>query len=848
MATDGAADDQYARTVGNTPIQTPGLFAPRAPRVPDLVDAIQAESPFPSPYLHPVQPQAPKETTRANRDVDIHSGRKSINQYEMLHELGKGTHGKVKLARNLETGENVAIKIVPRFAKKRRLGKAQKQADRVKKEIAILKKALHPNVVSMLEVIDDPDLDKVYLVLEFCEAHEVHWRTPGNSEIVIMETRRRDREMKGRMDFDVIAQSDRIMQAAVKKRERAAQKRRPQLSRVNSESEFWSLEYADDSEEGTPDQAISEPISRAPSVPPSPAPSAGVPDERDNDSMDPLDSATRTPRPPQPSNAGQGSAGSPLQSKPSVEEQSDYQFFQTEIQHKIATFEESLHAHNADARGRKVSGAESVSSHFTDVTELEIEEELRYVPLLTLAESRAAFRDALLGLEYLHYQGIIHRDLKPENLLRKADHRVKISDFGVSYLGKPMRDGTDSEEASETESQDHEEDTELAKTVGTPAFYAPELCSLDFTAETPAVTGQIDVWALGVTLFCLIYARTPFLANNEFVMMRRIADEEVFIPRKRLKAVDLRASSRPHSHGPVFRATKDHRLSSELVYEDIDDDLHDLLKRLFIKDPVKRITVREIKHHPWILRDISHPVVWLDETDPARFTQGKKIEISNEEMADAVIPLKLIERAKSVAKKVGGVLGLGGGRSSRRRGQSSATSSESSTSSPSLAALPPVSKPPEEQHLSLASRAAREREGDHPLSQSVSASPEPAEDSTTGMSSPVHFAPDYFGDDGYKTIRRPVASRHESLKSASGSIRTVKQVDINSKAESEPGASRKMSHDYSNLHHVSEPPGAQSLNALFGGGRSLMRNLRSRGPDESNRSSGASSPTASDFF
>ena len=81
-------------------------------------------------------------------------------------------HGKVKLARNLETGDNVAIKIIPRFSKKRRLGKvtAMSPQDKTKKEIAILKKIRHPNVVALLEVIDDPELKKIYMVLNSWEA------------------------------------------------------------------------------------------------------------------------------------------------------------------------------------------------------------------------------------------------------------------------------------------------------------------------------------------------------------------------------------------------------------------------------------------------------------------------------------------------------------------------------------------------------------------------------------------------------------------------------------------------------------------------------------------------------
>lgn len=114
-------------------------------------------------------------THKALIDNDIVTGRKVINQYEVIEEIGRGMHGKVKLARNLESGENVAIKIIPRFSKKRRLGKvtAMSPEDKTKKEIAILKKIRHPNVVALLEIIDDPELKNIYMVLEHVELGEV---------------------------------------------------------------------------------------------------------------------------------------------------------------------------------------------------------------------------------------------------------------------------------------------------------------------------------------------------------------------------------------------------------------------------------------------------------------------------------------------------------------------------------------------------------------------------------------------------------------------------------------------------------------------------------------------------
>src|SRR5204863_6375150 len=51
------------------------------------------------------------ETHHVTKDYDQRTGAKTINRYEFLETIGRGVHGKVKLARDIETGELVAIKI-----------------------------------------------------------------------------------------------------------------------------------------------------------------------------------------------------------------------------------------------------------------------------------------------------------------------------------------------------------------------------------------------------------------------------------------------------------------------------------------------------------------------------------------------------------------------------------------------------------------------------------------------------------------------------------------------------------------------------------------------------------------
>ena len=819
-----SGDERPTRTVGNTPIATPQLFSPRFPQHgPAMSD--DGDSPIPSPYLHPVQPQAPKETNKATRDFDTSSGRKTINQYEILYEIGKGAHGKVKLARTMASNDPVAIKIVQRYSKKRRLGKAQSQEDKVKKEIAILKKALHPNVVSMIEVIDDPDFHKIYLVLEFCEAHDVKWREIGQDIIVYLEYRRLKSEYEGGVDAGSgDGQSDRLLRAASRRQKLASHRRSRPLSRINSESQFFSLEYGgnsdfeeDDQASSAPDSAISRDDSESFKTT-NPA-SASIPN---------LDSASRSPDDvpinkysPQPIHGG------PVEGNedPSNPELWNLQEFQAEMQRRVDAAQPS----EDNSEDRKSSVAESNSSEFAEAIEKITEEEMHHVPLLTLSESRRAFRDALLGLEYLHYQGIIHRDIKPENLLRKADHSVKISDFGVSYLGKPIREGKESEETSDAESPEyHEDEADLAKTVGTPAFYAPELCSLDYAGDRPRVTGQIDVWALGVTLFCFVYARLPFQANNEFMMMRHIDEQEPFISRKRLKAVDTRARS---IHGPSFPPSRDRRLPHELAYEGVDQDLYDLLQRLLVKDPTKRITVKEIKHHPWVLRDIHQPEKWIEDTDPSRFTKGQKIEISHKEIVEAVAPLRILERAKSVAKKVVTALGAG---ASRKRGQSSATSSEVSSSSPGPlsggASFIAGDHSRSEESIATTSKASREQlhhhqHAEHPLSQSVTASPElPTADKQFDWMSPQSPLLEYGFRGIHDYIRPRGPARQESVMSTAGSAKTVTPSDF---VGPEPSRSREPKDKASLSAPETQQP--QTFSHMLGeAGRNLLRSVRSR--------------------
>lgn len=103
---------------------------------------------------------------KLQRDKDMKIQR--VNQYEMVKQLGKGSFGDVYLAS--EQSEKFAVKVLKKSALRRqRQGRFGSALDTVKAEIALMKKIRHPNCVGMVEVIDDPKADEVFIVLEFVD-------------------------------------------------------------------------------------------------------------------------------------------------------------------------------------------------------------------------------------------------------------------------------------------------------------------------------------------------------------------------------------------------------------------------------------------------------------------------------------------------------------------------------------------------------------------------------------------------------------------------------------------------------------------------------------------------------
>ena len=146
------------------------------------------------------------------------------------------------------------------------------------------------------------------------------------------------------------------------------------------------------------------------------------------------------------------------------------------------------------------------------------------------------------GLEYLHSLGIVHRDLKPENLLLTNEHLLKIIDFGLSNYF-------------------HEGQKNLLSTpCGSPCYASPEM-----VAGKKYNGFKIDIWSTGIILYAMLCGYLPFEDKDNDVLFEKILECKLVFPKY------------------------------------ISKNAKDLMQKILVTNPDKRITIPEIKNHPFYL-------------------------------------------------------------------------------------------------------------------------------------------------------------------------------------------------------------------------------------------------------
>lgn len=170
---------------------------------------------------------------------------------------------------------------------------------------------------------------------------------------------------------------------------------------------------------------------------------------------------------------------------------------------------------------------------------------------LSESEARFFFRQIIAALAYIHSKGYAHRDLKPENLLLDDNQCLKLIDFGL--CAKPQGGM----------------DNLLSTCCGSPAYAAPELiCGKNYLGS------EADLWSMGVLLYALLCGYLPFDDDNINLLYKKIQNGKYELP-------------------------------SWLSHDSVN-----LLADLLQTDPKRRITMKQLVYHPWVLKGYSSNVDW----------------------------------------------------------------------------------------------------------------------------------------------------------------------------------------------------------------------------------------------
>ena len=159
-----------------------------------------------------------------------------------------------------------------------------------------------------------------------------------------------------------------------------------------------------------------------------------------------------------------------------------------------------------------------------------------------LSEEEASFffYQIVNGVEYIFSKGVAHRDLKPENLLLTHNNIIKIIDFGLSNYF----DG----------------ENDLITPCGSPCYASPEMVSgKNYNGF------NIDIWATGIILFAMVCGYLPFENPDNDKLFELILKAELDFP------------------------------------EHLSEICKDLIKKILVTDPNKRINIEQIKKHKFYL-------------------------------------------------------------------------------------------------------------------------------------------------------------------------------------------------------------------------------------------------------
>ena len=178
--------------------------------------------------------------------------------------------------------------------------------------------------------------------------------------------------------------------------------------------------------------------------------------------------------------------------------------------------------------------------------------------------------EVILAFEHIHNHHVVYRDLKPENILLDTSGHIKICDFNLAKANISKQ-------------------KKATSFCGSPMYLSPEML------DPEGVDQRADIYGIGLLIYELICDRPAYKADNLNQLYEKIKANQIDFDDPKLKG-----------------------------------DIKDLLQKILVANPEERITIEEIKRHPYF-KDISFLKVYKKEYGPIEIKKKDASEIDEKD-------------------------------------------------------------------------------------------------------------------------------------------------------------------------------------------------------------------------
>uniref|UniRef100_A0A7S0ZER1 Mitogen-activated protein kinase n=1 Tax=Timspurckia oligopyrenoides TaxID=708627 RepID=A0A7S0ZER1_9RHOD len=179
----------------------------------------------------------------------------------------------------------------------------------------------------------------------------------------------------------------------------------------------------------------------------------------------------------------------------------------------------------------------------------------------------------LRALKYIHSALVLHRDLKPSNVLLNGNCDLKVCDFGLARVASP-----------------DDPAGFLTAYVATRWYRAPEIM-LSWSEYTNAV----DIWSVGCIL-AEIVGRKPLFPGKDYIHQINLITDILGTP----SAEDMQHIHSERARRFVESLPQKAGVPLDRLFPNASPEAVDLLSRVLVFDPAKRISVEEALTHPYL--------------------------------------------------------------------------------------------------------------------------------------------------------------------------------------------------------------------------------------------------------